>query len=205
MSDTPLEIPTPTIQEIEAAHRAFEESEPRDLFYRAATELMGLALRGETSLSVTEALAVLLQTWNRTFYRFTPFDAKHFSDLDLAVTRHKEELAILRGRSIERYSEEDRTLLREVFADFEEVLGPVGAAKALHLLAPGFFPLWDRAIASAYGLPMRPRGKNADRYRRFMRITQMQYEVLPGVQDVKPNPLKALDEYNYCKYTKHWT
>jgi hypothetical protein len=32
MSNTPLEIPTPTIQEIEAAHRAFEESEPRDLF-----------------------------------------------------------------------------------------------------------------------------------------------------------------------------
>ena len=28
MSKTPLEIPTPTIQEIEAAHRAFEESEP---------------------------------------------------------------------------------------------------------------------------------------------------------------------------------
>src|ERR1051325_5999064 len=29
---------------------------------------------------------------------------------------------------------------------------PVGVAKALHLLAPGFFPLWDEKIAKAYRL-----------------------------------------------------
>jgi hypothetical protein len=27
---------------------------------------------------------------------------------------------------------------------------PVAVAKALHLLAPGFFPLWDEKIAQAY-------------------------------------------------------
>jgi hypothetical protein len=41
---------------------------------------------GKTKLSVPEALAVLLQTWNRAFYRFTPFDTQHFlASLYLAV------------------------------------------------------------------------------------------------------------------------
>ena len=53
MSKAPQEIPTPTIEEIKAARRAFEESEPCDLFYRAATELVGLALRRKMSLSLT--------------------------------------------------------------------------------------------------------------------------------------------------------
>lgn len=205
MSKAPLEIPTPTVQEIEVAHRAFEESEPRDLFYRAATELVGFALEGKTSLNVTEALAVLLQTWNRAFYRFTPFNSQHFADLDRVVTTNQQDLAILRERSIEGFSDEDAVTVERLFGDFEEVLGPVGAAKALHLLAPRFFPLWDRAIAKAYGLPLRERGKNADRYRRFMEITKRQYQALSGEHSMGQNLLKVLDEYNYSHYTKHWT
>ena len=53
---------TPTIQEIEAAREAFETNEPRDLFYRAAPELVDLAMQDMTSLSVTEALDVFLRT-----------------------------------------------------------------------------------------------------------------------------------------------
>ena len=61
-----------------------------------------------------------------------------------------------------------------MFQDFEEILGPVGAAKALHLLAPEFFPLWDRAIASAYGVPLRKVGRNAEQYLAFIRMTREQ-------------------------------
>jgi hypothetical protein len=205
MRKAPLEIPTPTVQEIEAAHRAFEQSEPRDLFYRAATELMGLAVQGETSLSITEALAVLLQTWNRAFYRFTPFDSRHFADLERVVTTNQQDFASLRERSIEGFLDEDATTIERLFGDFEKVLGPVGAAKALHLLAPQFFPLWDRAIAKAYGLALRERGKNADRYHRCMVIAKRQYEALAGTHSTGQNLLKLLDEYNYSHYTKHWT
>jgi hypothetical protein len=68
---------------------AFEEMEPRSLFYRAATELAGLALRGESGLSLTEAIAVLLQTWNKDYYRFHRFDSQHFSDLEHSVDGHR--------------------------------------------------------------------------------------------------------------------
>jgi hypothetical protein len=90
---------------------------------------MGLALRGKTSLSITEALAVLLQTWNRAFYRFKPFDSQHVADLERVVTTNQRTLAALRERSIERFSSEDAATVESLFGDFEKVLGPVGAAK----------------------------------------------------------------------------
>ena len=80
----------------------------------------------------------------------------------------------------------------------------MGAAKALHLLAPRFFPLWDRAIAKAYGLSLGKRGTNAERYCRFMEIVKEQGQNLGVNQPNGQNLLKAIDEYNYCKYSKGW-
>jgi len=54
----------PTIQDLDQVHKDFEILEPRDLFYRAATELVDLAISGKTKLSLAEAIAVLLQAWN---------------------------------------------------------------------------------------------------------------------------------------------
>jgi hypothetical protein len=197
-------VQTLTIPEIEAARQAFEDHEPRDLFYRAATELVALALDGRTSLSVAEALAVLLQTWNKMFYRYRRFDSQHFADIERLIRDHRSMLITFRQRSIQSIKQEDESEVVRVFKAFEEVLGPVGAAKCLHLLAPRFFPLWDRAIADAYSLPLRPRGRNAERYWRFMGIVKKQVQSLGGEQAIGRNPLKAIDEYNYCKHTKGW-
>ncbi|GAP12129.1 hypothetical protein BECAL_03331 [Bellilinea caldifistulae] len=115
-------------------------------------------------------------------------------------------LIAFRQRSIEGFDQEqeDEGKVKHVFKAFEEVLGPVGAAKFLHLLAPLFFPLLDRVIAEAYNLPLVKIGTNADKYRRFMRIVKEQIKTLGGEQTISRNPLKAIDEYNYCKYTKEW-
>jgi hypothetical protein len=197
-------VQTLTIPEIEAARQAFEAHEPRDLFYRAATELVALALDGRTSLSVAEALAVLLQTWNKMFYRYRRFDSQHFADIERLIRDHRSMLITFRQRSIQSINQEDESEVVRVFKAFEEVLGPVGAAKCLHLLAPRFFPLWDRAIAKAYGLPLKQNGRNAERYWRFMGIVKKQVQSLGGEQAIGRNPLKAIDEYNYCKHTKGW-
>lgn len=195
---------TPTIHEIETARRIFETNEPRDLLYRAAIELVTLALDGKTSLSVAEALAVLLQTWNKMFYRYRKFGSRHFSDIERLISYHHSILITFRRRSIENFNQEDESKVLCIFEVFEEVLGPVGAAKCLHLLAPRFFPLWDRAIAESYDLKLGQKGKNGNRYRRFMEIVKRQVQDLGGEQRIGRNPLKALDEYNYCKYTKGW-
>ena len=47
-------------------------------------------------------------------------------------------------------------------------------------------------------------GGNADRYLRFMEITQHQCQSFGGQHALGRNPLKALDEYNCCHYTRKW-
>ena len=77
-----------------------------------------------------------------------------------------------RKQSIESYCEKDRTKVKKIFEDFEKILGPVGASKCLHLLAPRFFPLWDRAIVRAYYVNLKKISGNVERYCHFMAIVR---------------------------------
>jgi hypothetical protein len=172
--------------------------------YRAAVALVDLAVRKKVDLTVGECLAVLLQSWNRAYYQYHGgFDSRHFDQIEQLLANHSATLALYKKRSIQRFSPADEPAVRQMFKSFELVLGPVGAAKALHLLAPRFFALWDNAISVKYRVRLQARGWNADRYCRFMVITSKQVKSLGGEQAIGRNPLKALDEYNYCK-AKGW-
>jgi len=83
---------------------------------------------------------------------------------------------------------------------------PVAVAKALHPLAPNFFPLWDDQIAKAYGCYYN--NNPAEKYIRFMKLIK---EFAEKVGDyINPSNyqnktfLKLIDEFNYSKYTKRW-
>ena|SRR5437667_4695690 len=195
---------TISLADVKKARKAFEANEPRDLFYRAATELVSLALRRETSLTVAEALAVLLQTWNKAYYQYRKFDNAHFVSIERLLTTHQAVLSRYRDWSVENVAPSEKDTITTLFHDFEQVLGPVGAAKALHLLAPRLFPLWDRAIAKAHELPLGTAGSNSDRYWRFVSISKEQAAQLARADPLCENPLKSIDEYNYCKHTKQW-
>ena len=109
-----------------------------------------------------------------------------------------------RVRDITALSDDERDAIVHLFEDFEHTLGPVGAAKALHLLAPHVFPLWDRAIAAAYRLPLGPKGTNGLRYWRFVQVVKEQVPRLGSLAASGCNPLKLLDECNYGRFTTHW-
>ena len=86
-----MNVPMPSVRDIQKARKVFEEHEPRNLFYRAATELVHLAFKKKTTLSLSEALAVLLQTWNQAHYCFHAFNRKHFSQIEsLLFNRHND-------------------------------------------------------------------------------------------------------------------
>jgi hypothetical protein len=84
-----------------------------------------------------------------------------------------------------------------LFASFEQKLGPVVTAKALSALAPNFFPLWDNPISYHYGVACEAHG-----YFLFMVIVKYQVGKIKLPDNLAP--LKTLDEYNYCRYTKNW-
>jgi hypothetical protein len=72
-----------------------------DVFYRVATELIELSIQKVCALSVSEALAVVLQTWNKNFYRFNKFSEKHLKDIEELLDSSWLELSAFRRRSIE--------------------------------------------------------------------------------------------------------
>lgn len=201
-----MTVDRPTAEELADAHKEFLEIEPRDLFYRAASELVRLSRTQDTDINLAEAIAVLLLTWNEGFYRFHPnrYSEKHFEAIEELLKTHEATITKFGRRSISAVPDEDKETIQSIFAAFRKVLGPTGAAKALHLLAPTFFPIWDSAIRHAYGkrggVPCAHRSE-APGYWAFMKATAIQYERLSS--EFPPHALlKLLDNYNYCEYTR---
>lgn len=101
----------------------------------------------------------------------------------------------------------------KVSGETGERKSPVAVAKALHILAPEFFPLWDNAIAKAYGCHWNSSEESVVRYIDFIsKVKQLLVNIdldtktwiLEGCPD-NNNLLKILDEFNYVRYTKRWT
>lgn len=196
---------TPTYEELVKAHELFLKNEPRDLFYKAATELISLSMDHKTNLSLTESLMVLLQTWNVSYYRFHgKVDDAHLKQIDELLDRFIIVLRDFRSRSILSLTPNEHPVINRLFNSFETVMGPVGAAKALHLLAPQFFPILDRKIAQrAYSIYLDEQGSNKSIYADFVEIVRKQcVEIIEKNPDIlKDTLLKQLDEFNYCKFT----
>lgn len=162
---------------------------------------------------MADGMGVLLLTWNQAFYRFGPFD---FDLLEEALRTHMAVIEGLRSRHIQSLAAADEPTIRQLFLDFLEALrikqgkkmqgrkGPVAVAKALHLLAPDFLPIWDYKVARAYGCDY-----SLDPDQKYVAFAyEMQHLALQLQEHVPPNCgrtlLKLIDEYNWAKHTMNW-
>lgn len=189
----------------------FEKKESRDAIYKTADFLM--RHYWPQPAKIADSLGVLLLVWNQAFYRYGPFS---FTSLEKAVERHISLLKAFRARNIASYSEDDDENIRKLFADFSIALkihegkptvkgrkSPVGVAKALHLMAPSFFPLWDDKIARAYKCYYSD--SPVEKYISFIRICKAaQTKLTPHIGRTTKPFTKLFDEYNYAKFTKGW-
>ncbi len=209
-----------TWADIQAARVKVEENSPRSVTYRAATELVEFALsekvtagpEGVKPLNVAEGLIILLKDWNAQYYRYTKKpDEQHFHDIEEILRNHDTQLREYRQQKIEELKPGIEDHVVRMFQDFESVLGPVGAAKALHVLAPGLLPLWDSDIAGHYRLKLGPARTNGERYWQFIQIAKQQCEeirreVTPGqpateLAQAGVGLLKLIDEWNIVNIT----
>lgn len=209
-----MQSPMPTLVQLRKAREEFKRIEPRDFFYWSVTKLVAAVLDTESRTGVVDELVrvlmMLLTTWNKNYYRF--FNGRkagmslenHFAELETVILLHFDGLLRFRKQRIDETATIPEEDIRSIFEDFSRVLGRVGAAKCLHLLAPTFFPLWDAAILKGYGLD---KGEyrhrtDAERYVAFIAISKTQIDTLGDFSSFTDNPLKSLDEYNYCRFTK---
>ena len=206
-------VKTITLSELEAECRAFEDWEPRDSMYRVSTFLVHEWWGNPAKL--VDALSVLLLIWNGAFYRYGSFNE---DALESCLRQNEEKLNAFRDREISAFSATDEADTERLFLLLSQALkrtvdgveSPVSVGKALHLLAPNFFPLWDQYIAPAHGCPYMgelPSVAYIVFTRKIRAITvQLKAELASdgdGRKDwlSRKTLLKRIDEYNYMKYT----
>lgn len=149
-------------------------------------------------LTEIEAVDLLVRVWNPGSSYTQALSLQAIDGLLEATASARNAFT---GRDITSLTDNERSTVHAIFASFRTTFGPVGAAKALGVLHPRFFPIWDTRIATAYvGHAFR---KNPDHYLRFMDYCSEQ------CRHVREHPfgdglLKVLDEWNFCVWTKAW-
>jgi hypothetical protein len=193
-----LDRALPSDAEVVAKRPIYDAAEPRDLAYNVSRDLIERAYAGEGRFSRGDGVAILLMSWNSGFYRFRPDLGRQLAPaLEELIEEHDASLASWRERSAATYDPAvDATEVEQVYRAFVRVLWPVGTAKSLHVLAPGFFPIWDQWIARAFRLRLSPPETSVASYLTFMDIAR---EFARGSR--LTDPLKALDEWAYVTYT----
>jgi hypothetical protein len=205
-----IPVKLPTEQEIRRGSIEFKKHEKRGAMYKVASFLLEYYWGKPEDMA--NALGVLLLTWNQAFYRYGSFD---YEKLEKCIADNLALLGNFRNRDISSYSNEDASTIKAIFYEFLEALqieggkkggikSPVAVAKALHLLAPAFFPLWDDKIARAYEcFYKQDPGK---KYLLFCKLTKEMAGRYRSLFDLtsKETLVKQIDEYNYAKYTKQW-
>ncbi len=205
----PLQQKPPDRREFLKGCEEFKKHEERDAMYHIARFLVTYYWGKPRDMA--NGLGVLLITWNQAFYRYGSFD---YQKLENCISKNIRSLEEFSRRDISSLSASDEEDITVLFNEFLEALriasgklqgrrSPVAAAKALHLLAPCFFPVWDESIAHAYHCNYSEHP--AEKYLAFcgiMKISAKEVKSYTGRSN--KSLLKLIDEYNYSKYTKGW-
>lgn len=222
--------------------RAFVEKEPRDAVYRIALEKVSWQNIDDT----VDAITVFLFSWNAPYYRYHPYTSTEFYSIVAEILeRTRPSFYALQENSIEGVDFEYELpvdnetikageLIKNIFSEFsdEKAIGKIGAAKAIHLLAPELFVMWDNAIIRQYhrthGRSYWRTHKAGDRdcFLEFMEEMQSAgresietccHELDCPAEEARErirkecsgrvhmvSLAKALDQNNYARYSKGW-
>jgi len=186
----------PTAEESCRIHEEYRQTVPNN--YEAIMPRIAAAFPRRDADELATAVAEWLKNVNwGSYYRYRPEEAATLTQrLKPILQRELEAVLSFRKRPIKTLSRSDEVEVFRLFGAFRAECGPVGAAKALHVLAPTFFPLWDTKIAESCGV------SKESGYFEFMNAVKAQVlnlpeEVAPGV-----TALKALDEWNYLRLSR---
>jgi hypothetical protein len=212
------DYPTLTWKTLEEVHSKYLIEEPRDAMYKISSRLVEENWDDLTELS--NSIGVLLLTWNSAFYRYGSFD---YDRIQSSLVKHKDKFDEFRQRDILSLADNEKEAIGRIYQDMllslaakgrncrknegKVAYSPVSAGKALHLMCPSFFPLWDDSIAKAYGCKWASTECSFENYWQFMMKSLKQVVGLSKQGDSSfalrnLTVLKLIDEYNYVSFTK---
>ena len=214
------DYPLLTWKLLERTHSKYLSEEPRDAIYKTSLKLIEDNWNDLTELS--NSLGFLMLTWNSAFYRYGSFD---YDLIQKCLVKNKGKLDNFRQREILSLKNNEKEEIGRIYKDLLHSLAakgrnggknegkvaysPVSVAKALHLLCPGFFPLWDNSIAETYGCKWGSADTSFENYWQFMMKSLMQVTNLSEQKNLpitlrNSGILKLIDEYNCILFaTEH--
>ncbi len=188
-----INVIIPALGQLRSAHEEYVRTVPNN--YAAVIVRIADALAQRDLAGAADAVAEWLRSVNEPYHSVFNRGNASREVIEPLITVELNSLLDFRTRSIAELNDEDENTLRRVFAIFRRTLGPVGAAKSLHVLAPYFLAMWDTDIANfGYGL-------STEDYLQLMFAAKQQVLNLPREIGPGTTALKALDEYNYLRYT----
>jgi len=182
------------------------QREPRSFCYDIAQLMITEAKNDNaqtwyTHTKTVQAIVLLLFCWN--------FAAKITKKITIEGTRgvlaqNETLLKQLEQISFLTFDEQTEPLIRKVFTNFSRAFGQTGATKALSLLNPSLFLMWDTKIRQRLRRSLIrgiDNGQTNDQYLRFMYKVR-EYSIHYNFQarlDANAVLAKKIDEYHYVR------
>lgn len=169
---------------------------------------MTLGIENQLWDCICGGVALIVYAWNAPFYR-RPFD---YAGLENSLRSQWRVLMPFRDRALTTLHDDDGPQIEQVFIVLMRALmggrarAQVSAAKALHVMGPNFFPMWDYKIAhEIYNCPYYEDPELA--YFAFCRrIRQRVMTIQPAWDSLDKDYwlrrkviLKRIDEFNFMR------
>ena len=183
----------------------YKNKESRASVYTAALDVIKNARAEDKkdwliSRKTSNAILELLRSWNKVWLSKHPLT---FEDIEKLLRDNQEDLKKLEGYTIENINENLENI-KKVFGEFKGLLGQTGASKALSLLNPELFMMWDTKIRKALKriIPGIDNGSTVGNYINFLKGIKKIIERYHIRDKVSPGDhiLKKLDEFHYVKF-----
>jgi hypothetical protein len=181
------------------------QKEPRFFCYELARDLINKAKSDcknwYKDKKTSKGILLLLFTWN-----FAARETKqlNFENVGEVLQRCESELKALENYTIKNMDEETQEKVKRIFSEFKKLMGQTGASKALSLLNPRLFVMWDTKIRKRLGKELIPGIKNGEKPEYYIIFLQGIQKIIDEYKLKEKVPsgtilAKKIDEYNYVR------
>jgi hypothetical protein len=133
----------------------FHEMEPRDIIYLVARKI--ILENPNSEYHILAGIEVLLLVWNAVYLQRQPDKVKRSLENDIleAYRNTKNDFEFLKGKKLESIDLKDPDIVNKIKGIFKafathKSIESTGASKAIHLVNPELFMMWDSEIKKNY-------------------------------------------------------
>lgn len=182
------------------------KEEPRAFCYDLSQKLISKAKiqnpnNWYTREKTINAILLLLFCWNFA----SPITKKlKKQDINDLLRKTNKDLKALENKTILNFDKYDEKIIKDIYKEFKSVVGQTGASKALSLINPKLFVMWDTRIRGRlkkFLIKGIDNGKKPEHYLKFLKGINLiikRYKLEDKVNQSSPIA-KKIDEYNYVE------